>query len=344
MGVELIKTSKALAVLIISLAATAALCAFALMKVNDLTDVPVSQPASSAAPAAPSPVPESPEPTEDPDMAMYRELTETYEFTAFDGETVYTYTGYGNLNCYEKPYDDSNIVYVLTGGTQVNVDGMTGKYFLIHLGNCSYAYAEAEEFMEGEAYAETEGAVNLKKLLPGAIFTLDFSSESNITGERLIPSVPFMEEKSAEALLTAFRIFMSDGYTMQIYDTYRPVSAQYAVYSAVGDESYVENPDSRHSEHGRGRAVDFTLVDSATGLKIKTPTDVHCFIEDALLCNSEVWDEETRANVNYMAMVMETAGFKQTDTTWWHYEYAGSDAGEMNENLNFAAVKYKISE
>lgn len=344
MGVELIRTPKRLIVFAAVLAVVAVLLMSALIWVNSANGRSADRYDSGQTPASAEPSPELPCVTEEPDMAMYKALTSEYEFTALDGETLYTYTGYGNLYCYEKPYEDSNIVCVLTSGTQVNVDGKTGKYYLLHLGYCSYAYADAECFIEGAAYAEAEGTVNLKKLLPDAVFTLDLASESNITGERLILPVPLMEEKSAAALEKAYQIFRSDGYTMQIYDAYRPVSAQYALYSAVADESYVRNPDRQYSEHNKGKAVDFTLIDSATGLKIRTPTDVHCFMEDALICNYEIWEPEIRRNVDYMAMVMSAVGFRQADTAWWHFEYTGEDSGSMNTNFNFSALRYEITE
>lgn len=41
----------------------------------------------------------------------------------------------------------------------------------------------------------------------------------------MYPAVPLMEEKTAEMLKQAFEIFQNDGYTLKVYDAYRPRSA-----------------------------------------------------------------------------------------------------------------------
>ena len=114
--------------------------------------------------------------------------------------------------------------------TEVNVLGQDGDFYLYRrLDDGGIVYCSVNYLTEGATYAESDGAVDLRVYLPGAKLELLFASPNNITGSAMYPAVPLMEAKTAEMLKQAYDIFQNDGYTIKVYDAYRPESADKAV-------------------------------------------------------------------------------------------------------------------
>lgn len=119
---------------------------------------------------------------------------------------------------------------------------------------------------------------------------------------------------------------MVDGYRIKIWDAYRPLSVQRILWQAFPDGRYVSNPDPLppaggwKARHYNGMAVDLTLVD-ADGDELLMPTGFDDFNEKAAIDYPEM-TAEARQNVQYLMEVMESVGFKNTPTEWWHFNDA----------------------
>ena len=87
----------------------------------------------------------------------------------------------------------------------------------------------------------------LQERMPGADFKLQLSSTDNVVGEVMYPAVPLLEESTALMLMEAYKIFDEAGYTIKIYDAYRPASAQDKLEATV---DFAGNNDL----HSLGRA------------------------------------------------------------------------------------------
>jgi D-alanyl-D-alanine dipeptidase len=109
------------------------------------------------------------------------------------------------------------------------------------------------------------------------------------------------------------------GYGLKIWDGYRPLSVQKAMWAVMPNADYVANP-AQGSRHNRGAAVDVTLVD-AKGKEVEMPTKFDDFTPKAA---PEA--EATPAATKHRAVLrkaMEAEGFTVLKTEWWHYDAPG---------------------
>ncbi len=120
-------------------------------------------------------------------------------------------------------------------------------------------------------------------------------------------------------LVRAIRAFKNDGYTVVIYDAYRPTSVQQKWFDVVRVHKWVANPAiGMGGIHDRGTAVDISLLD-ASGMEIEMPTPMHTFTVDSAR-DSEKMTEAARANMEYMTKIMWNCGFTYINSEWWHFQ------------------------
>ena len=166
--------------------------------------------------------------------------------------------------------------------------------------------------------------VDLKLYLPDAQYEQLFNTENNVTGEPLYGrSIALLQRDTAKKLVKAYERFKADGYTLKIYDAYRPLSAQRRLFEIVQNKHWIADPSTTASNHNRGCAVDIALIDDATGLVLEFPTPMHTFTEEAAR-TCKTWTEEQAANVEYMTGVMSECGFNTIKSEWWHFSDTNS--------------------
>lgn len=265
--------------------------------------------------------------------------TETFEAVEGVGETVYTCMA-NLLNCRAAPSTDAIVLYQISFGTELTVLGKDGEFYLCRLSDGGVVYCHENYLTDEATYVELEGAVDLRVFMPTADFELLFASSNNITGTAMYPAIPLMEESTAAALAEAQTIFREDGYSIKVYDAYRPKSAQYQLYDIVQDSRFIADPYQSQSWHQLGRAIDMSLIDMATGEELEMPTPMHTFDVSAARYYSDSWTEEARKNSDYMTEVMTSVGFKTITTEWWHFQYE-EEGGYMDPNLDFESLTYR---
>lgn len=223
-------------------------------------------------------------------------------------------------------------------GTILNVfDEFENCYICSLEGTDDVFCVEKSHVKEGVFYVEPKNGVDLRFVLPDAVYDILFASERNITGHAMYPAIPMLETRTAEMLKKAADLFAADGYTVKIYDSYRPKSAQYELYDIVQDARFIADPYVNNSFHQIGRAVDMSLINGGTGMELKMPTPMHTFNESAARYNRAAWTEEERQNVDYMTDVMKRCGFRTIETEWWHFE--NGEAGDyMDPNLYYESL------
>ena len=114
--------------------------------------------------------------------------------------------------------------------------------------------------------------------------------------------------------------FKADGYTVVIYDAYRPTSVQQRWFNVVRVHKWVADPSiGMGGVHDRGTAIDMSLIDTKTGKELEMPTPMHTFTE-ASARSSKTMTETARKNMNYMLKVMQAAGFTYINSEWWHFQ------------------------
>ena len=157
--------------------------------------------------------------------------------------------------------------------------------------------------------------------IPDMIVDLRYATEDNFTGERIYPfRDAYLRYSTVRKLLMAQELLASEGLGLKLWDAFRPVSAQFALWEVCPDLRYVADPRTGNSSHSRGNTVDITLVDAA-GQELTMPTS---FDDFSTLADRDYTDcsEEAAKNALLLQSVMEEVGFKGYFGEWWHFSDA----------------------
>ena len=152
-----------------------------------------------------------------------------------------------------------------------------------------------------------------------------------------------LRRSAAQRLIRALD-FLPSGYGFCIYDAWRPVQVQQALYDHYynmlkGQEDtgslteeelekrvclFVSKPSYdplKPSVHTTGGAVDLTVIDEQ-GKKLPMGTDFDDFTEAADTAYFEAHDGTVfRDNRRLLYYCMTSAGFTNLPSEWWHYDY-----------------------
>lgn len=162
--------------------------------------------------------------------------------------------------------------------------------------------------------------VNARVIQPPMLQEVRYATTYNFTGQVLYPfPAVFVHKDVAAALQNIQKELAAEGLGLKIYDGYRPLSVQAAMWKAVPDERYVSDPTKSRGRHTRGVAVDVTLVDSK-GNELKMPTTYDDFTEKAHR-DSNLWSPEERENSQKLETVMKKHGFVPFPYEWWHFDF-----------------------
>ena len=165
---------------------------------------------------------------------------------------------------------------------------------------------------------EDDAFVPVRDYISDIIVELRYGTEDNFTGERIYSfETAFLRYGTVKKLLIAQDILRSRGLRLKIWDAFRQVSAQFALWEVCPDANYVADPRTGHSGHSRGDTVDVTLVD-ASGQELTMPTGFDTF---SALADRNYSDcpEEAAENALLLQSVMEEAGFRGYFVEWWHF-------------------------
>lgn len=164
--------------------------------------------------------------------------------------------------------------------------------------------------------------VNLEEHIPGIVLDIRYATTNNFTGEKIYNlAKAYARKPVADALKKAQEEFSRLGYSIKIFDGYRPYAATVKFYEVYRDTTYVASPYSG-SRHNRGCAIDMTIVDSKTGKEMKMPTGYDSFKKEAWP-STPAKDPEARKNRLTLINVMEKQGFKVNRSEWWHFDFQG---------------------
>lgn len=111
----------------------------------------------------------------------------------------------------------------------------------------------------------------------------------------------------------------SQGLSLKIWDAYRPLAVQRAMWKTLPDTRFVADP-AKGGRHNRGAAVDATLVD-AQGVELRMPTAHDDFSEKAA-AHFKLVPAEVFKNREKLQQVMTKHGFTVFESEWWHFDDA----------------------
>lgn len=154
--------------------------------------------------------------------------------------------------------------------------------------------------------------------VPGIRTDLRYATENNFTGQVIYDfTEAYLRYGTVQKLAAAQEALAAQGYGLLIWDAFRPVEAQFRLWEACPDPTYVANPQRGFSSHSRGNTVDVTLVLSG-GAPVEMPTGFDDFSPLADRDYSDV-PEPAAANARLLEDVMTDCGFKPYSGEWWHF-------------------------
>lgn len=168
-------------------------------------------------------------------------------------------------------------------------------------------------------YFEYQGLTELLKLDSTFIIDQRYATKNNFTGVIHYKNpICLLEADTAKKLVSANAYFRKMGYTIKIWDAYRPESVQWSLYRATPAnlKQYAPAP-SKNSQHSKGIAADITLVDK-NGKEIDMPTGFDNFTEKAHSGYSNLPQNEIN-NRKLLKTGMTAQSFAQSTLEWWHF-------------------------
>lgn len=176
----------------------------------------------------------------------------------------------------------------------------------------------ADPAPEASAKPESDDFVPVAEYLPQAEVDLRYATENNFTGQIIYDfTEAYLRYGTVQKLAEAQAALEEDGYSLLIWDAFRPVEAQFRLWEVCPDPVYVANPETGFSSHSRGNTVDVTLTDEA-GNAVEMPSG---FDDFSSLADRDYSDasEEAAANAKLLEDVMTACGFRPYSGEWWHF-------------------------
>ncbi len=163
--------------------------------------------------------------------------------------------------------------------------------------------------------------VNLHAIDDTIVIDNRYATTDNVTGMRLYPANEvFLERSAAERLARVQASLRRQNLGLKVFDGYRPLAIQKALWKVKPDTRYVADP-AKGSRHNRGSAVDLTLVDAA-GEELPMPSGFDEFGERSHLDFTDAPGDRL-ANRETLQKAMRAEGFLPLATEWWHFDAPG---------------------
>lgn len=178
-------------------------------------------------------------------------------------------------------------------------------------------------------------------IIPNLYTDVRYAADNNFTGAAIYDSAEvYLRYATAEKLARVQERLNAQGHSLCIWDGWRSLPAQFALWRACPDPAYVSNPFSGLSGHCRGNTVDITLV-TIDGEYVEMPTDFDNFTALADRDYSDV-SPAAAGHALLLQEEMYAEGFIGYQAEWWHY--SDSDSYEIKETLEEAPVVNITSE
>lgn len=165
---------------------------------------------------------------------------------------------------------------------------------------------------------DDDDMVNVRDYIPDIFVELKYAGTDNVTGLMIYNfSDIYLRYGTVKRLMQVQETLRAMGLSLKVWDAYRPASAQFAIWDAFPNATFITNPNITYADNTYGNAVDVTVVD-ANGIELEMPTgfDVFTSLADR---NYADCTAEAAANATMLQELMEEHGFRYTNTQWWHY-------------------------
>lgn len=171
--------------------------------------------------------------------------------------------------------------------------------------------------------------VDIRDVAPSILTEPRYATSNNFMAAPLPgyeASRVLLRREAADALARAQQRALVEGYSLKVFDGYRPVRATLAMVDwteRVGRQDLIRDGYiAARSGHNLGLAVDLTLVDARDGSELAMGTAYDTFTEDAHTANAIGVVARNRA---LLVRLLEAEGFSNYDKEWWHFSYPVPD-------------------
>ncbi len=194
-----------------------------------------------------------------------------------------------------------------------------------------------EAYIESDVESDIESAVehnydfvSVKDYIPSIKIDLKYATNENISGVVIYKFTDaYLRYGTVKKIEKVQNALLEKGYSLKIWDGFRPIEAQFALWEAYPNSAYVANPNTGYSSHSRGNTVDVTIVD-IHGDELEMPTKFDDF-SDLADRNYDDCTPEARKNALLLENVMKENGFKAYHAEWWHF--TDSDTYPIEKNF-----------
>lgn len=187
-------------------------------------------------------------------------------------------------------------------------------------------------------YDLPEGFIKLNDIDSTIIVDLKYNTKSNFTGKTVRgykSNTAILSNEASNALINAQNDFKKLGYSLILFDAYRPQSAVDFFFEwskdlndTINKNSYYPNINksqlfaqgyiAKKSGHSRGSTVDVSLVDLSTMKQIDMGSIYDYFGIRSSTFYSNISDSQ-KNNRMILYNVMINNGFKNYSKEWWHF-------------------------
>ena len=204
----------------------------------------------------------------------------------------------------------------------VTTDDVSGKE-MANIQETAAQEVTAQEIITQEITTEKEPEddeyVLVNKYIPDIYVELMYATDNNFSGVRIYDFTDaYLRYGTVKKLANVQIKLIDQGYSLKIWDAYRPFEAQQKLWEVYPDPNYVANPANGMKKHNLGGTVDITMV-AADGSVISMPTEFDDFSLKADRDYSDIEDEEAVKNVMILQNAMENNGFTGYQGEWWDY-------------------------
>ena len=147
---------------------------------------------------------------------------------------------------------------------------------------------------------------------------MKYATTDNFTGQKIYDfSDAYLRFGTVKKLMQVQEQLKQGGFSLKIWDAFRPVSAQFTLWNICPNATYVANPNQGYSSHSRGNTVDITIVRD-NGEEIPMPSGFDDFSARADRDYSDCGLDAAK-NAQELERLMAENGFRPYAGEWWHY-------------------------
>jgi len=172
---------------------------------------------------------------------------------------------------------------------------------------------------------------------PSFLLSLQYNTDHNFLKKNVYRDFNldkcYVHPDLAERLKKLEPALKAKGLKLVLWDCYRPLAVQQAMWKLVPDSRFVANPKVG-SNHNRGIAVDVSLA-KEDGTPVEMPTgfdDFSTFAAPASPCKPE--HGSLCSNREVLIQLMAGIGLKPLSTEWWHFQLPNAKKYPIVEGLD----------